>query len=75
MFYLLLSTTYTALMSSVSQATLLPRKVGIHKKLGGGTAGTADLNRLNGCNILYNVMLSNKTGRTFRVTVYLYLPK
>lgn len=71
MFYLLLNTTYTALRSFVSQVTLPPRKVGMHKKLGVGTAGTAGLNRLNGYNVLYNVMLSNKTGRTFRVTVFL----
>ena len=46
---------------SVSQPAAPASRLGVHKKLGGATAGTADPNCPKGYSILYNVMLRNKT--------------
>jgi len=58
MFSLLLSSTYTVKASSASPTTQPANGLGVHKKLGGDTAGTADPNGPKGYSIPYDIMLS-----------------
>jgi len=44
--------------SSASHTTLSARRLDLHKKLGGDTAGTADPNRPKGFSVPYDVMVS-----------------
>jgi len=52
-------------------------RLGMQKKLGGDTAGTADPNRPKGCSIPYDVSSAHKAGGrrkrwTFRVMVFVF---
>jgi len=60
MFYLLLITSYTASRPFLLLTAPPVNKMGMHKRLGGDTAGTADPNRSKGYSIPYDVTLSNK---------------
>lgn len=69
MFWLLLGSAHRVSRLSVSHSAPTPTlvgRLGVGKMKGGDTARTADTNRLKGCPIPYNIMLSNKAcgGRT-----------
>ena len=60
-FLLLLSSAYTESRPSLLLTAPPARRLGMHKKLGGDTAGTADPNWPKGYPIPYVVVLSNKS--------------
>ena len=62
MFLLLLSSAYSVKAFSASHTIPPVRRLGVHKKLGGDTAGTADPNWPKGYSIPYDVMLNIKLG-------------
>jgi len=63
MFLLLLSSAYTASRPFLLLKLALPAsRLGVHKQLGGDTAGTADPNWPKGYPTPYNIVFSNKTG-------------
>jgi len=63
MFYLLLNSVHALSRTLVFLILTSPvSRLGVHKKLGGDTTGTADPNQQKGYSILYEVMLSKKSS-------------
>jgi len=65
-------------LSPSSASLLKARRLGVGKRLGGDTAGTADPNGPKGCSTPYDIMLSHKRwgkrggGGTFKAVAFVF---